>query len=182
MLSTIKSKLFGDKNKTNNDFEENLAIKKLNEIYNTNPNASTIADMAFIVKGVIEKKINFDEEFTNTDLIKALRPINIKTSLKDKISSFFARVSTEEYTGNLKDTDLPHIYKEAEDIIKEIEKLEFDTKKITNTSKKETKESSKPIEKTNDKNDPVESENSENKTEKTPKKGILDKINNFFGV
>ncbi|NOR85801.1 hypothetical protein GQ473_06810 [archaeon] len=182
LLKTIKSKIFGNKNKTNDDFEEDPSLKKLNEIYNTNPNASTIADMAFIVKGVIEKKINFDEEFTNTDLIKALKPINIKTSLKEKISSFFSQVSTEEYTGNLKDTDLPRIYKEAEDIIKEIEQLEFNTNIITDNSGKNKKETNNSIKKTDNKNEPPKTKNPEDKPEKTPKKGILNKINNFFGV
>ena len=179
-FSKINSLLFKKDAGIKEGYEYDPALKKLDEIYRKELSASAIADMAFVVKGVLEKKIGFNEEFTNEELIKNISPINIKSSLKDRITSFFAQITNEEYTGNLKENNIPRTYKEARSIIIEIEKLEFDSKKTQEIPETETKEEPKPEEKP--KEETTEPKKEEPNNEKTPKKGILDKINNFFGV
>ncbi len=180
-FSKIKGLLFKTGAGAKKEYEDDQALKKLDEIFRKELSASAIADMAFVVKGVIEKKIGFTEEFTNEELIKNISPLNIKSSLKDRITSFFMQITNEEYTGNLKENNIPKTYKEARSIIIEIEKLEFDSKKIQETPKEETTEEPKPEEKP--KEETTEPKKEDSKEESEPKKkGILDKINNFFGV
>ncbi|MCK4550626.1 MAG: hypothetical protein KAT91_01610 [Candidatus Aenigmarchaeota archaeon] len=183
-FSKIKGLLFKTGAGAKKEYEDDPALKKLDEIFRKELSASAIADMAFVVKGVIEKKIGYKEEFTNEELIKNISPLNIKSSLKDRITSFFKQITNEEYTGNLKENNIPKTYKEARSIMIEIEKLEFDSKEIQETPKEEItepkKEEPKPEEKP--KEETTEPKEEEPNNENEPKKGILDKINNFFGV
>ena len=136
-------------------------VSEMRAIIRTHDQKDSLIKCAFILKGLIKKKIDIKEEQTYNELMLKLATSTIEAQTRADLIMFFEKVSKGEYEDSMKKEEIPQLLEEAQRLAKLI---------IMPGQPKEQKKE-KNVEK-----EQIMGKISQNKS------GLLEKIDCFFGV
>ena len=156
--------------------EVTTPFEKLKEVYTKEKGMYAIGDMVLILKKEIERRLNCERELTHQELINALKKSDFDKDLKEELIEFFKEVSQKEYTGEISDEEVHAIYERCRAFLERILNIGKEKQKKSKEEKIETPKVEIEEKEIVSKLKNVEEE------KKKKKKGLIDKINEFFGV
>ncbi len=157
--------------------EVTTPFEKLKEVYTKEKGMYAIGDMVLILKKEIEKRLNCERELTHQELINALKKSDFDKDLKEELIEFFKEVSQKEYTGEISDEEVHAIYERCRAFLERILNIGGKDKQ-----KKPKEEKIKMTKVDVEEKEIVDKLKNVEEEKKKKKKGLIDKINEFFGV
>lgn len=146
-------------------------LVEIKQIRKTQKQKSALIKCAFLLKGLIEKKLAFKDEKTYNELIENISSTPIDESTKQSLINFFEKIICE-YRDSMNEDELPALLDEAERLVVLVEKIKdkepkIDSSSISTESAVQTQS---------------ESVTKKPTTSSQKKSGFIAKFNNFFGV